>query len=129
MKRVYIGLFLNEQLAGTLERTSFPGGQHVTLCFLLKYAEEKRAWIEECYASLIGKEEEIMVVGYGNDGKNEAYQVALPSIYRKHIIGTVPHITIGCSADGIPVDSGKLKFKSITPFIVKARLDFFPRTF
>lgn len=75
-------------------------------------------------AELFGLPVKVEAVGYGNDGENEALQVAfaeLPEALRP--LGDsipVPHITLSVAENGESVNSGFLTFKPIVPFMLTA---------
>ena len=71
---------------------------------------------------LFGKEVTVKVVGYGNDGENEALQVAFLSVPAELSAlaaeVSVPHITLSVSKGGKSVNSRDLEFKPIAPYVL-----------
>ena len=69
---------------------------------------------------LLGTKIQINVIGYGNDGQNEALLVEFVDFSDglKDIIADVPvpHITLSVSKSGKSVNSRYLEFKPIEPF-------------
>lgn len=111
---IYWGIFVNN-MGGQLEKVV--QNQHVTFGFREEYPE----WVH-------GKSVEMTIVGYGNDGKNEAYLVELPdSIMDIYDGANRPHITLSVSSDGRPVDSWKLDFKPIQPRPVMGTFGYFDK--
>ena len=100
---IYIGLFLKEQMKGQLERQI--KDQHITLQFRPNQ-EQIDKFIEQFKNT---REISIDIVGYANNGKNEACSVILP--YEVECQNKQPHITLSVSATGKPVDSGFLSFE------------------
>lgn len=119
---IYTGIFFDKEELLSKVKTAFENKRlerviadpHVTFAFRPKTVD----------TSLFGEKVIVEVVGYGNDGKNEGLFVSLHA--RNHTVAemakeiAVPHITISVSADGKPVDTGKLSFEPIpVPFIIE----------
>jgi hypothetical protein len=69
----------------------------------------------------LGEETEVKVIGRGCDGRNEGYLVELSQEQLKVYGGApAPHITVGLCG-GKPVDTAKLSFEPIKPFVIKVR--------
>lgn len=103
---IYYGVFV-PCCGGTLDKVVI--FQHVTFGFRMEYPKE-----------LGGMPVDIKVVGYGNNGCNEAYQVEIPdNIAYAYNGASVSHITLSTCRSGKPVDSWKLDFKPIEPFVLK----------
>lgn len=98
---IYWGIFIPNK-GGVLDKVVI--WQHITFGFKTEYPE-----------FLHGKfVENIKIVGYGNDSKNEAYLVELPEWTKKYYHKTTkPHITLSTCWSGKPVDSAKLDFSPI----------------
>ena len=109
---IYWGIFV-PILGGELERVVV--FKHVTYGFKTEYP----MWVH-------GKPADVKIIGYGNDGQNEAYLVKLPKwtedIYRG---SSIKHITLSVSRNGKPIDSCHLEFKPIEPFIVEGVFGYF----
>ena len=71
----------------------------------------------------IGEKVSVTVIGYGNDGKNEGFLVALPT--GKPCCNKQPHITVSIAHDGKAVDTGRLKFYPIDPIEIEGRFGYF----
>ena len=71
-----------------------------------------------------GKVVRVRAIGYGNNSVNEGLLVKIitDDLYLKEMIKLieVPHITISMARIAEPVDTGKLDFKPIEPFELKA---------
>lgn len=69
--------------------------------------------------SLFGLPIKIRMIAYGNDGSNEGVlvQAASDDARMTRLLSqiAVPHITLAVSADGKPVNTGKLTFRQIEP--------------
>ena len=130
-KYIYIGIFVDydtlqkfvndnitkDRLSRVIERP------HVTFAFRPK----------EYNPDLIGKLVMLKVVGYACDGKNQGLQVMMEETSNPEILAEFkkiknPHITLSTSADGKPVDTGKMKFKPINnPFYIIGTYDGFSK--
>ena len=78
---------------------------------------------EEVDTALFGKEIWVTVIGYGNNGRNEAVKVTLhsedPTLEKMIRQIPVPHITLSVSEGAEPVDSRYLDFTPIAPIQIK----------
>ena len=85
------------------------GHLHVTLVY--------HGGIESAHEELLGEEVKIRVIGYANDGKNEALQVELeatnPELQMICKAVVVPHITLSISRDSKHRFSKDLNFEPI----------------
>ena len=83
--------------------------------------------------NLIGKLAILKVIGYACNGKNQGLQITMEETSNPEILAEFkkiknPHITLSTSADGKPVDTGKMKFKPINnPFYIIGTYDGFSR--
>ena len=80
---------------------------------------------------LVGKEVSFEVIGEGNDGLNQGFEVKLPDIEIKgHKIkdlykgAKVPNITVSLSPEGKAVKTAFLKFEPRTPFKVTGKMGY-----
>lgn len=130
-KYIYIGIFVDydtlqkfvndnitkDRLSRVIEKP------HVTFAFRPK----------EYNPDLIGKLVMLKVVGYACDGRNQGLQVMMEETSNPEILAEFkkiknPHITLSTSADGKPVDTGKMKFKPINnPFYIIGTYDGFSK--
>ena len=80
---------------------------------------------EQVDTSLFGLPVQAQVVGYGNDGRNEGFRVLLtarsPALCRLADAIEQPHITLSVAAGGHSVDTGRLTFSPIEPFLLEGR--------
>lgn len=113
MVPIYYGVFV-PNCGGKLDKVVI--FQHVTYGFKTEYPMEMH-----------GKPVDIQVVGYGNDGQNEAYLVKLPKWTKEFYRGSdVKHLTLSVSYGAKPVDSYKLNFTPIEkPFILEGIFGYF----
>lgn len=74
----------------------------------------------EIFNELVGKEFEVYIIGYGNDGNNSGFEIMLPEDLRKYYINydeknggilKVPHITASLKEGARANDTKKLEFK------------------
>lgn len=112
----YSGLFLVTGI-DSKERYEEIVDQHITFQFgdLDRFPED-----------LMHKTYKVKIIGYAEDGKNEGYLVEIPKELKEFYKGAKnPHITVGIANGGKPVDTAKLRFRSVTPFVVFAKLRYF----
>lgn len=108
------GLFLDEDLP--CELSDPITDQHVTFGFK-STPPEGLDW-NATYS--------IEIIGYGNDGTNEGYECVIPDELAWAYDGAdIPHITIGVSNGGRPVDTKNLDFEEEVPFTVYGKLGYF----
>lgn len=76
---------------------------------------------------LLGTFSTIQVVGYGNDGENEGFQVSIPKEFMEFYKGSkTPHITLSISSTGKPLNTNNLLFEKIEePFTIEGRFGLF----
>ena len=78
---------------------------------------------DEVPFDLFGSEVAVRVIGYGKNDENEAFLVELLEMPEGLLplaeTIRVPHITISVSERGKAVNSNKLKFPPVQPFIIK----------
>lgn len=113
---IYWGIFV-DNMDGQLENVI--KYQHVTFGFHTEYPEKMH-----------GLRFPITIIGYGNDGKNEALLVELPkSVIDMNIYGGAdkPHITLSVSSDAKPVDSWKLHFQFVWPWTIWGVFGYFDK--
>ena len=117
---IYWGLFLGDDYLGLqcpkLENVIVH--RHVTFGFKVP-----------CPEKLVGTTWTVKFTGrYGNDGKNEAYEVEIPEeLVPYYENNAVPHLTVSVSEDGRPVDSANLEFEPIyEPFELEMTIGYFP---
>lgn len=109
---IYTGIFLNSDEVYKCFPSKLSlqvGHPHVTLVY--------HGGIESAHEELLGEEVKICVVGYANDGKNEALQVKLeatnPELQKICETVAVPHITLSISRDSKHRYSKDLDFEPI----------------
>ena len=74
----------------------------------------------EIFNDIVGKEFELYLVGYGNDGMNSGFEVVLPEELNEYYINydnnnnlKVPHITTSLSKGAKAVNTANLEFKKL----------------
>ena len=112
-----------------------PNNMHCTF----KY-EPNDEEIEKFSKKLLGKKVNLQVVGYGSDGKNSGFEIALDEeqelvytntkiIEENDVIEeeyTIPHITVSMSENAQAIDTGLLDFKPLDePFEITGVGGFF----
>ena len=98
----FVGIFFADDIKGTLANTDNKGGLHVTL----SYRPSEDIWAE--LKPYIGKEVEVKVVGYGNDGQNEGLLVEFDGI--PYYGAEKKHITLSIAEGAKAVNTGFLDF-------------------
>lgn len=77
---------------------------------------------KEIFDDIVGKNFDIYIVGYGNDGMNSGFEVVLPSELMKYYINfdennpdviKIPHITASLSEGAKAVNTKNLTFKRL----------------
>lgn len=114
MKSIYWGIFV-PNMGGRLDKVVI--FQHITFGFKTEFPEELRGKLVD----------NIQIIGYANDGTNEAFEVQIPEwMMKKYYSGaSISHITLSTSWDGKPVDSCKLNFQPIVPFNIEGMFGYF----
>ncbi len=115
MKCIYWGIFVPNS-GGKLDKVVI--FQHVTYGFKTEFPDE-----------LEGKSADVKVVGYGNNGQNEAYLVELPTWTKQYYGGSsIKHITLSVAYGGKPVESQYLDFEPIDEFVLNGIFGYFDET-
>lgn len=122
----YTAIFINDekmktirQIYSTDELPNKPEAPHITIDYIGKIAKGDDARVEQIRQEIsqFGKEIKFKIIGYANDGKNEAVQVRLGQIpdELKGVLNenTKYHITLSWSDDSAPVASGFLDFQPV----------------
>lgn len=99
---MFVGIFFPNFVEGTMENRNNKGGLHVTLAY--KPTPEKLAQYT------IGQKVEVRIVGYGKDDENEGLLVEFDGI--PYYGAKNKHITLSCSKNGKPVNTGYLNFSA-----------------
>ncbi len=89
---------------------------------------------DEIFDELVGKEIEVLIIGYGNDGNNSGFEVQLPSDIMKYYINydeeepsklKKVHITASLSEDAKSSKTKDLKFEKLPDsYTVKGRFGY-----
>lgn len=81
---------------------------------------------DEIFDEIVGQEFEILIIGYGSDGKNSGFEIELPLSLKKYYINydeenprvlKKPHITTSLSEGAKSVNTNNLDFKPLTKSI------------
>ena len=76
----------------------------------------------EIFNNIVGKEFELFLIGYANDGKNSGFEISLPDELKKYYINyeednpkqlKTPHITASFAYNAKPKDTKNLAFKPL----------------
>lgn len=115
---LYEGIFFIEEEIETLihsqENTQLPR-LYKPLHITFKYRPKS----EELFDNLVGSEIQLLIVGYGCDGKNSGFEVLLPDDVEKYYINVVnkkggvrktPHITASLAPGASAVNTSNLQF-------------------
>ena len=103
---MFIGIFFDNFVTGTLPIKEQQGGLHVTLAYNPS-PEQLSALMP-----FLGKTVEVKIVGYANNNQNEGLQVDFVGI--PYFGAEKKHITISRVKTAKPVDTGKLDFSEKT---------------
>lgn len=113
----YEGIFFDPKVTEfikSLEPTSLSKVNNSLHC-TFKYHPEK----DEIFNDIVGKEFDLYLIGYGNDGQNSGFKVELSPELKKYYINydeqntnvlKTPHITVSLSEGAIPVNTKNLNF-------------------
>lgn len=119
----YFGIFVDNQdiekiiknEKNTLEKQ--PNNFHCTFAYKPKNIE--------MFNDIIGKNIDILLIGYGCDGKNSGFKVSFPNDMKKYFLNAdkegnlkVPHITTSLSKTGKAINTANLKFEDIEESVV-----------
>lgn len=128
----YEGIFFEKEIAkqiSELDKNKLPIINDEIHCTFKAYPKD-----EELFDEIIGKEIEIKIVGYGNDGKNSGLKVEIPNEYKKYYINydeenptklQTPHITLSISEGAKPYKTKDLNFIDIEkPIKVKGKFGY-----
>lgn len=70
--------------------------------------------VPETFVQNLGRECDVRIVGYANDGRNEGLQAALDNELMPMYQGSArPHITVSYSDGARAVDTGSLQFEPV----------------
>ncbi len=118
----YIGFFVDrEEVLRELEERGL-AGRH-----LYRMIEHFHVTVEyrpgDHHEELFGRTIELTAFAYANDGSNEGVAVRMrsqdPDLQRLADRVAIPHITISVAEGGESVNTGKLDFEPMEPFILK----------
>ena len=124
---LYEGIFFEEtdlyssEKIHLLRKIAFP---HCTF----KY----RPLEEQIFDDLVGKEIDILVVGYGCDGQKSGFEIIIPEELHDYYINydnnnnlKIPHITTSLNYNAKPVNTYKLSFTKLDkPFLIKGHFGY-----
>lgn len=114
---MFIAIFVPDVKNGSLENCNNKGGQHVTLAF--------KPTKEQCeeLANYIGKQTEVKIVSYGNDGQNEGVGVEIDNSI-PYFGAQQKHITLSIANGAKAVNTANLTMEKIEPFSVSGRIGY-----
>jgi hypothetical protein len=126
-KVIYKGLFIDEMSSYQLKQ--FEGSRRLENEIREKGIEHITFQFrpEELFPeNLMGKTFTLMIVGYGNNGENSGFKVALPEELIPYYRGAdVIHITTSLSESSKAINTRHLDFKSISPFEITGKLGYY----
>ena len=86
---------------------------------------------DEIFNELVGKTFEVFLIGYGNNGENSGFCIALPDDLKPYYINfneeelIIPHITASLNQNAKASNTKKLTFKPFeTPVKIKGKFGF-----
>lgn len=89
---------------------------------------------DEIFDELVGREIEVLIVGYGCDGKNSGFEIQLPNEIASYYINyegdgsgilKIPHITASLAQGAKASNTKSLDFKKLpNPVVVKGRFGY-----
>ena len=88
---------------------------------------------EEIYDDLVGKEIEILLIGYVCDGKNSGFEIQLPNEIKKYYINynndnsslITPHITASLAIGAKASDTKNLNFERLSkPYVIRGKFGY-----
>lgn len=128
LKILYEGLFFDsktEELIHSLEKNRLSiSNDRIHCTFVYKPQKEK------LFNNLVGKEFEITLVGYGNDGRNSGFEVRLPEELKNYFLLKKPHITASIAENALPKDTANLDFKPLDkPIKIVGRFGYWIKNF
>ncbi len=128
----YEGIFFDNDVANyifSLEKTHLPMVNDILHCTFKYHPEEN-----EIFDELVGREIEILLLGYACDGKNSGFLVKIPDEYMKYYINRneenpdklkPPHITTSLAEGAKAKDTQYLNFQLFDkPYIVKGKFGY-----
>lgn len=109
IKTIYVGIFFIQEdvvaaaegLASKARLSMLVKNPHVTFAFGKPMSDSFKA--------LLGKEEKVVITGYGNDGMNEGFLVSLRD--NSEFTGKIPHITISLAEGAKAVNTANIDFR------------------
>ncbi len=112
----YEGLFFDQEtvdLIHSLEEKQLPNINDEIHC-TFKYHPSK----EEIFNDIVGQSFEVYLIGYGNDGFNSGFQIALPNELVPYYLNCdderkLPHITASLQDNSKAKDTKNLNFKPL----------------
>ena len=128
----YEALFLDEESIKLIQKLETKKLERINdeIHLTLKYKPAK----EEILNEIVGKEFELYLIGYGNDGKNSGFEVELTEELKPYYINfdeddktsiKIPHITSSLANDAKAVDTKNLLFNKLSQkYKVKGKIGF-----
>lgn len=116
----YEGIFFGEEmckLIHSLEKNPLEREINELHCTFKYHPSEN-----EIFDDIVGKDFEVYLIGYGNDGNNSGFEIKLPKQLKKYYINfdytnpevlSTPHITTSLSNGAKAVNTKNLKFEPL----------------
>ena len=128
---IYEGIFFDVEVSKflrSIEGEVLPITNKILHC-TFKFRPEGSQLFDE----IVGEEVEVLVTGYGCDGKNSGFLVELPELALKYYINydneenlKPAHITVSLAPGAKAVDTANLEFRKLSkPFSIKGRFGYF----
>lgn len=117
----YEGIFFNEetsQFIHSLEKPQLEITNDIIHCTFKYHPND-----DELFDELVGKEIEVLLIGYANDGHNSGFKIKLPDEIKPYYINydeqnptilKTPHIAASIAKGAKASDTKNLKFKELS---------------
>ena len=128
----YEGIFFEADIVDfihSLEKNHLPIVNDEIHCTFKYHPEE-----DEIFDEMVGKEIEVIIIGYGCDGNNSGFEIQLPDNIKEYYINyeenepgklTTPHITASLAVGAKASNTKNLKFEKLSnPCVVKGRFGY-----
>ena len=130
---IYEGIFFDKdtiKLIHSLEENQLEKADELLHC-TFKFRPKPN----EIFNDIVGKEFELFLIGYANDGKNSGFEISLPDELKKYYINyeednpkqlKTPHITASFAYNAKPKDTKNLAFKPLKePIKITGKFGYF----
>ena len=128
----YEGIFFDKDTADfihSLEKPRLPIVNDELHCTFKYHPQD-----DEIFDELVGKEMEVSLIGYGNDGNNSGFEIQIPNEMMPYYINyddgksnelKIPHVTASLSSKSEPFKTKDLKFEKLKiPYKIKGKFGY-----